>query len=422
MWNVEKKFVEFLHRHIAVLGIACLVGVSVVIRYVALPYHSIDYVAALEVWYENFRSFGGWRALARDVGNYNMLYRTLMAALSYLDNPIVAIKVSSIVFDYAGAAAAGLLAREVCLRANRTPAAARRAAVCAGLVVLFLPSVIMNGAMWAQCDMMYVTFLLLCALYFYQEKYVLSFVWLGVAFSLKLQAVFLCPALVILYVAKKKFSVLNFFWMPAMLEIFAIPSVIVTVILHGNVAQALWRPFAIYLGQGAEAHIASSYPNVATWLSGASSTFEWNGGTYRFLEGNIIPFFRQGLMLFCLGVLGLAAVYLLSRHLAFNAQTTLLLFVFSFYTCLVFLPGMHERYGLAVLILLVVYTAATGKLAWLTACMAALDAIYYIPFLLQAAAPLGQSTLSLFNVALYGAFCFMFLRELRAQQPVPVQN
>ncbi len=422
MLNIEKKFVEFLHRHIAALGILCLVGVSIIIRYVALPYHSIDYVAALEVWYENFRSFGGWRALARDVGNYNMLYRTWMAVLSYLNNPIVAIKLSSVVFDYAGAVAAGFLTHEVCLQANRTRAAARRAAVSAGLVVLFLPSVIMNGAMWAQCDMMYVTFLLLCVLYFYKEKYVLSFVWLGVAFSLKLQAVFLCPALVILYVAKKKFSALNFLWMPAMLEVFAIPSIVVTIILHGNVGQALWRPFDIYLGQGAEAHIASSYPNVATWLSGTSSTFEWNGGTYRFLEGNIIPFFRQGLMLFCLGILGLAAVYLLARHVTFGVHTTLLLFIFGFYTCLIFLPGMHERYGLAVLILLVVYTAATGKLAWLTACMAALDVICYIPFLLQAQAPVSQSTLAIFNVALYGAFCFTFLRELRVQQPVSVQN
>lgn len=109
----------------------------------------------------------------------------------------------------------------------------------AGIAVLFLPTVVMNGAMWAQCDMMYVTFLLLCTLFFYKEKYVISFIWLGVAFSLKLQAVFLCPALLILYVVRKKFSALNFLWMPAMLEIFAIPSVIVTLILHGNVSEAL---------------------------------------------------------------------------------------------------------------------------------------------------------------------------------------
>ena len=79
MLSIEKKLLDFVQKHIAVLGIACLLLVSAVIRYFLLPYHSIDYVASLEVWYENFRSFGGWRALARDVGNYNMLYRTLMA-------------------------------------------------------------------------------------------------------------------------------------------------------------------------------------------------------------------------------------------------------------------------------------------------------------------------------------------------------
>ena len=186
MPNLEKKLLCFVQKHIAVLGIVCLLLVSAALRYFLLPYHSIDYVAALEVWYENFRSFGGWRALARDVGNYNMLYRTLMAAISYLPKPLVSIKLVSILFDYIGAAAAALLAHEVCRQAGCTAAAARRSAAAAGIVVLFLPSVVMNGAMWAQCDMMYVTFLLLCALFFYKEKYVASFLWLGVAFSLKL--------------------------------------------------------------------------------------------------------------------------------------------------------------------------------------------------------------------------------------------
>lgn len=176
MLGIEKKLLDFLQKHIAVLGIACLLLVSAVIRYFLLPYHSIDYVSSLEVWYENFRSFGGWRALARDVGNYNMLYRTLMAALSYLPNPLLAIKLPSVLFDYIGAGAAALLAREVCQQAGRTRAAARRAAVTAGIAVLFLPTVVMNGVMWAQCDMMYVAFLLLCVLFFYREKYVLSFV------------------------------------------------------------------------------------------------------------------------------------------------------------------------------------------------------------------------------------------------------
>lgn len=128
------------------------------------------------------------------------------------------------------------------------------------------------------------------------------------------------------------------------------------------------------------------------------------------------------MMLFCFGVLGIAAVWLISRRVQFGVHTTLLLFIFSFYTCLIFLPGMHERYGMAVLVLLVVHTAATGRLVPLTACMAAMDTMIYIPFLLQGAMPVSMSTLSVFNIALYGAFCFAFLRELRAEGALPVQN
>ena len=55
MPNLEKKLLCFVQKHIAVLGIVCLLLVSAALRYFLLPYHSIDYVAALEVWYENFR-------------------------------------------------------------------------------------------------------------------------------------------------------------------------------------------------------------------------------------------------------------------------------------------------------------------------------------------------------------------------------
>ena len=71
---------------------------------------------------------------------------------------------------------------------------------------------------------------------------------------------------------------------------------------------------------------------------------------------------------------------------------------------------------------LVVYTAATGRLAPLTACMAAMDTMIYIPFLFQGSMPLEIQTLSVFNIALYGAFCFAFLRELRAEAFLPAQN
>lgn len=231
----------------------------------------------------------------------------------------------------------------------------------------------------------------------------------GVAFSLKLQAVFLCPALLILYVVKKKFSALNFLWMPAMLEAFAIPSVVVTLILHGNVSEAL-RPgrLTFTLGRGPRHILQAAIPMPPPGFPAPPSTFEWNNGTYRFIEGNIIPFFRTGMMLFCFGVLGIAAVWLISRRVQFGVHTTLFLFIFSFYTCLIFLPGMHERYGMAVLVLLVVYTAVSGRLAPLTACMAAMDTMIYIPFLLQGAMPVGMSTLSVLNVALYGCILLCF--------------
>ena len=53
--------------------------------------------------------------------------------------------------------------------------------------------------------------------------------------------------------------------------------------------------------------------------------------------------------------------------------------------------------------------------------MAAMDLMIYIPFLFQGSMPLEIQTLSVFNIALYGAFCFAFLRELRAEAFCPLK-
>ena len=82
------------------------------------------------------------------------------------------------------------------------------------IIILLLPTVILNGSMWAQCDSIYTTFILLSLYLLLEEKYSLSFLALGISFSFKLQFIFILPLYITLYFVNKKFSIFNFLLIP----------------------------------------------------------------------------------------------------------------------------------------------------------------------------------------------------------------
>ena len=139
-----------------------------------------------------------------------------------------------------------------------------------------------------------------------------------------------------------------------MLEVFAIPSIVVTLILHGDVGEALLRPFDIYLGQGPRRTLPALTPTRPPGFPVPPAHLIGTAPPTGSLRATSSHFFRAGMMLFCFGVLGMAAVWLISRQAQFGARTTLFAVHFQLLHLPDFLPGMHERYGLAVLVLLVV--------------------------------------------------------------------
>ena len=79
-------------------------------------------------------------------------------------------------------------------------------------VVLFLPVVFLNSAVWAQCDSIYTSFCVMSFYFLLRGRGRLSMALYGVAFSFKLQAVFFAPAAVVFFLkGRLKFSDLLFF-------------------------------------------------------------------------------------------------------------------------------------------------------------------------------------------------------------------
>ena len=210
--KLEKGILELLQKHMAKIGFFTLLFFSMLLRWVLLPYGSNDFLDFLRPWYEEIRASGGMTALKNEIGDYNYLYRFLLAVFSYIPNPMIAVKLLSLLFDYIGAAGGAFLVWTLLADSPSVPLSSRRFyAGATAIALLFCPTVLLNAAVWAQCDFMYVSCLLFCLAFFWRERYFSAFIWYGLAFSFKLQAVFFAACSVSPLHTSKKFFRFVFF-------------------------------------------------------------------------------------------------------------------------------------------------------------------------------------------------------------------
>jgi Gpi18-like mannosyltransferase len=175
--------------------IAAVVCCALLVRLTFVSFRSGDYDAFVSQWYEFIAQHGGFAALKYDFANYNVPYLYLLAVLTYTPVPMLyAIKLISVVFDLV---LAFFAYRIVALRRPGTwwP-------VLAGSIVLFLPTVVMNSSVWAQADSIYSAFGLGAVYFVLRRRPWLACLFFGLAFSFKLQVIFLFPVLLLLVLRK----------------------------------------------------------------------------------------------------------------------------------------------------------------------------------------------------------------------------
>ena len=292
---------------------AAILALAFCLRAAAMPHVTLDYEDFLSKWVAYFRENGGFSAIPGYRGNYNIPYLYFLALFSYSSIPdLYLIKLLSIVFDV-------VLAWGVLRLAGHFQISHTRKLV-AFLGTLLLPTVILNGAYWGQCDSIYVA-LAVWALYFVLERRgVLSMVFLALSFSFKLQAVFFIPAyLVFLFTGRLKWRHVPVF-----------PLTYVLVILP---AVLLGKPFletlTLYLGQT---------DSVGTGLNYNSPS------VFALIQSDQTAIFTP---------LGIAAAFLflfvvyvwIWRRRACASDTILLIVSLLFVLGIpFFLPRMHDRY------------------------------------------------------------------------------
>lgn len=321
MIKAEKNLLEFIERKIVAIMMAAIAIGGILVRIPLFKFVSGDMSGYLIVWYDTIKAYGGIHALNIQVGNYSVLYQTLIALMTYIPlSPVILYKSLSVVFDYVMAVAvARFVYEETGKNINK--------AVFSFAMVLLSPIVIMNSAMWGQCDSIFTSFLVLTVFYFKKEKYPLAFLMYGLAFSFKLQAVFLLPFLLFAYLRKKNFSIINFLITPLVMFVVTIPAIVM--------GRSWKAAFAVYWYQTKSCNkLYFSYPSFWALL-------------VEHQEGKIaaVEYMKLMFVLLTVFVLAMFMFYMIRKGVEMKGDNILFVAFLFVYTCVLFLPGMHDRYG-----------------------------------------------------------------------------
>ena len=180
-----------------VVALLVPIGAAMLVRALCLDHASLDYEDFLSQWYAYFKTNGGFGAMKSSVGNYNVPYLYFMAAISYLNVPdLYLIKLFSILWD--------VVLAWGCFRLVRSLTKERQgggAPLIAFGAALLLPMVVLNGAYWGQCDVIYGALAIHAAALVPEGKNKTSVALMAVAFSFKLQAIFILPLWGVLWLA-----------------------------------------------------------------------------------------------------------------------------------------------------------------------------------------------------------------------------
>ena len=308
-------------------AVLAVLALTVLSRVSLLPHVSSDYNSCLSLWLADIRSMPGFTALGANIGDYNTPYFYLLFALGKLlprSAELYAIKLISILFDYVLAYFVMRLVMQKTVR--------RSMAIGSFIGALLIPSILMNSAMWGQCDSIFTAFSLGALYYGLRGKSRLSWAFFALALSFKLQTVFLLPMLLVLLFTER--VRLKDFWV--------FPVVFVALLVPAMIAgRGFIDCIAIYLRQtNTYTELSMLAPSIFSWIPPSSLSHIPVAGAGILVAGTITL---------------LLLMYLLRRRKRLDNEAMIeAAFLFALIIPF-FLPRMHERYFYAADAMAVVY-------------------------------------------------------------------
>lgn len=420
----DRWLTDILSRYIFQIAAAVLILISLGLRIYIIPRGwSGDYNGFLVSWTDSFVTLGTKGALGTELyhDNYYVPYNLIIALAALTHNhwePYVVIGGFSCLCEYLGAFYIYRIVR--LLLDERGAAHAMQRAVMTAVGTLYLPFAIMDVAYWKQCDAVYTAFIIISLYYLLSEHYMAMGFWYGVAFCFKLQAIFVLPAYLIVYVCRKRFSILQMLWLPGLYLIAGLPA-----ILCGRSAAGVYGTYFNQVG------------NYSSMTLGAENFYQLGGSTYYDTLSKPAIIITMSLLI----AGAFVCIYWTDVHtrkdgkiaeagrIAENGKTVgdgriaernynvIYLFAWTVWTCFLFLPSMHERYNYAAILLMSVLALAAGGKAIFCAIIMNLTAyMTYSNFLFSdngSSSPVPLYVLSLMQLAAYAVCTYDALHRAR---------
>ncbi len=188
-------FEKLLYSSNTLIFSAVLLFLAAVLRISNIGFTSNDYVNCLNPWIGQFTEMGTGGIVA-NFTNYNYPYLYLLWFLGkFPAGNLYVLKFVSIVFDVV--TAYGVLKLVSIYTQDKI------IKLFSFLAVLLLPTVILNGAWWAQCDSIFTGFGVFALYFALKEKPWIAAACAGFSLAFKLQAIFILPIVIVLLIIQK---------------------------------------------------------------------------------------------------------------------------------------------------------------------------------------------------------------------------
>jgi len=319
--RAEESLITGINKHAHILFLLAATGFALLARTSMLPIESGDYTNFLYPWYTKLAE-EGFSSFKERFHNYSLLYMYLLYFLTLLKVPaLYGIKAVSILGDFLLA----YFAAKAVLHCTNNKL---RAILCYALVIL-CPTVIINGAAWAQCDSLYTGSIVASLYYLLQERHKPALFWYAIAFCFKLQALFLFPVYLSLALCRA-FPAHYIFWGFGLYLLIHLPALLV----GARIRFVFWETYRIQLTRHKH-DLSANAPSLWVYVSNKS----------KYLN-NAAPFMGLGMVLagsFICHVTGAVRKNLLTAMTFFAVFVPFVL------------PRMHERYFFVADILCIIY-------------------------------------------------------------------
>ena len=208
---------------------------------------------------------------------------------------------------------------------------------------LFIPTIFLNAAYWGQCDGIYVSFCIISLYFLLCDRQRLAFIFLGLAFSFKLQAIFFLPIFLILFL-QGKIKIRYILYVPLVYILMGVPSMIC--------GRSFASIMSVYVNQ-----TAHSYDQLTL----NSSTF------YALIFHNFQPMKELDQYGICLAIAINGAFIYLIHALKVEIDQKKMVAVVLFFSLLMpfFMTHMHERYFYMADALCILYVILNPKKAYI---------------------------------------------------------